>query len=412
MKRKHVRIAALLVALFGLGILPANALQDTQVKAIHSALTNIPALELAPKASSIVEKANAIDRNDVAVAVVRDVLSKKPLLASTIVDAVLQVAPEASGAVAEIASKLCPSQAEEIARIAAEYAPDQATQIAASVAKADPKSALKIVRRVVGVAPELTDRINEAVIGVVPSSKAEIENDPTLSLISSFAKNSRSSASQPVRKFIGKRPNRNPPTTPPTATVNIASQVRSQVAEDAVKAINASSASAKLDVGLQAKLITETIKTINAVVKPNSGFTKQEQENLITQTSTTVTKIVDQVAVASKGTPLTIEVINSKIDLAASSLTTVATVAKDTTLSAAEKNSISSFVTTQTTSLSTDTTANSDAKAIVAAIKTLVEEVKKVSEIAKTTDDPKAIQAQLDVSARDIGDTVKAYAKP
>jgi len=272
-----------LAALLGFGILPANALTESQTRAIRDAVVGVPALEQAPNAAKIVQKASETDREEVAVTVTRIILSKSPALASTLLEAIAEVAPETSAAVAALAAELCPAQAQEIALIAASYSPDHATRIATSVAKAAPKDAIRITRRIVGAVPELSDKITEAVIAAVPAAKTEIESDATLAMISSIAKNTGSSASVPVRKRVGGRPTLRPPPSPPKSTPPPAPAPRSQVFNDAVKSIENTATTAKLDTGSQASLITETVKAINAVAKPASNLTKQEQENLITQ---------------------------------------------------------------------------------------------------------------------------------
>lgn len=218
---------------------------ERRVAAIRKAVADVPVLELPTKAAKIVQQASEQERQKVAITVARIVLSKKPALASTLLEAIAEVAPESSATVAALAAELCPAQAQEIAQIAASYSPKDAPEIATNVAKAAPRDAIRIARRVVGAVPELSDKITEAVIAAVPTARQGIESDATLSLVSALARNTDSSVSVPVRKFIGKQPVPRPPRTSPQ-TQMVAPQPRSQVMADILETIEKTSVATKL----------------------------------------------------------------------------------------------------------------------------------------------------------------------
>ncbi|MBI4660627.1 MAG: hypothetical protein HY735_17460 [Verrucomicrobia bacterium] len=404
MKRNHLKLAALLAALLSFGIAPANALPEAKTKAIQQLMAEVPVLELVPKAADIVQKANDADRLEVAATVTRAILSTKPTLAASLVEAIAEVAPETSTVIATLAAELCPAQAQEIARIAASYAPEQASEIAVGVSKAAPNAALSVTRRVVGVVPEMSDKVTEAVMAGVPSSKPAIEGDATLAIVSSIARNTRSSASLPVRKFIRPIPIldfRLPPI--PTRTVSLFTRplALTRLTID----IEASSTRNRLPTRETAKLLSDSARLGNSIINATSGLTRQEQDDALNNIKNNVDKILS----TPTGGAITTTTLSS---LAATLLQASKTAYSDTSSTAAEKKAIDTFIQTQTVALTTNPTSAANPSALKAAIDSLVEEVKKVSEIAKTTDDPAKIQQQLDQSARQIGDTVKAYAAP
>lgn len=399
----------MLAAFLTFGILPANALTESQAKAIRKAMMGIPALEQAPKAAALVQKSNPKDREEVAVTVTRIILTKTPVLALTVVESIADVAPEVSAAVAAAAAELCPSQSEDIARVAASYAPDQAAEIARGVAKASPKDAINITRRVVGAVPEFSDKITEAVIAAVPAVKSQIEANATLSLASTIARHTGSSAKVPVRKFnVSKFKSRLAGLAPPGKTENVGAKERNKAAQDLVKAIEDEAKNNKLSATDIAGLLTESVNFVNSVLKPQNALDKQAQDSAFEGVKNAVVSIITTGGADAK----------SKSDVGASVLKTNTEINKDKDLSVDEKKSIADFVNKQlkdtvvTQVANSSSNANDKAKALTESIKSIVAEVKKVSDIAKTTSDPDLIKKQLDDSAKTIGDTVKAYAKP
>jgi hypothetical protein len=193
MKRNNVSLAVLLAALSCFGASSANALPQSQLVSIKQAVANAPVAELAAQAAQLVTQATKADREEVAVVVVREVVSRKPATAAAVVGAVSKVAPELSATVAAEAAKLSESQAPEIARAATTAAPAHAEKIAAAVAKVAPASSLKIARRAVATTPEQASKIVEAIIAAVPSSRASIASDTA---ITALARVSQSSASE------------------------------------------------------------------------------------------------------------------------------------------------------------------------------------------------------------------------
>jgi hypothetical protein len=217
MKRKHVTMAVLLAALSFVAAPSASAISRQDVQAIKEAVANVPAAEVAAKAAQIVRQANDADRQDVAVATVREVVTQRPATVLAVVAAVSKAAPSASAAVAAEAARIVTDKAPEIAQVAATNAPAQADQIAAAVAKVAPKSATDVTRSVASVVPDQTAKVVEKVVASVPAAQAGINQDATLTRLS------QSSAANPGGTgIITTRPGTisgtPPPNTPPTGT--------------------------------------------------------------------------------------------------------------------------------------------------------------------------------------------------
>jgi hypothetical protein len=180
MKRNQVTLAVLLAALSFVAAPSANALSRSQVVAIKKVVADVPAAEVAARAADLVSQADKTDRKDIALATVREIVSKRPSTLIAVVAAIAKAAPEVSVAVATEAAKLAGDQAAAIARAASSGNPAQAEKIASEVAKVAPSSATKITRAVAGVVPDQSVRIVETVVASVPAAQTEIANDPTI----------------------------------------------------------------------------------------------------------------------------------------------------------------------------------------------------------------------------------------
>jgi hypothetical protein len=187
MKLTNLTIVALLAAVTSLAG-PATKLSQEQVTAIEQAFVGIRAPELAARAADVVAKAPEGERNAVAVATVRVVVSKRPASAPAVVSAVAKIAPQASAELAAEAARIAPGQSAEIAKAAAASAPLHAEQIAVAVAKVAPRQqTVRVTRSVVSVVPEASVQVVESVSAAVPAAAAQIEKDPTITRIRTVA---------------------------------------------------------------------------------------------------------------------------------------------------------------------------------------------------------------------------------
>jgi hypothetical protein len=196
MKRNQVTLAVLLAALSFVAAPSASAISVPQVQAIKRLVVDVPPAEIAARAADVVRQAPKVDRKEVALATIREVVSTRPATVVAVVAAIAKAAPEVSVPVAAEAARLAADQASAIAKAAASGAPAQADQIAAAVAKAAPASAASVARAVAMVVPNQVVNISEAVVKSVPSVANEITSDPTIQRLT------RRSASGPVETGI------------------------------------------------------------------------------------------------------------------------------------------------------------------------------------------------------------------
>ncbi len=201
MKRNPVTLAVLLAALSFFAAPSASAISQQDIQAIKKEVASVPAAETAAKAAQIVSQAAQADRQDVALATIREIISNKPGTLLAVVAAIAKAAPETSAAVAAEAAKLVRDQSAEIAKAAASGAPDHAQEIAAAVAKASPNRATQVARSVSTSVPDQTSLIVEKVIASVPESRTSISKDATLTRLSQ-----RSSATTGGTGIITTRP--------------------------------------------------------------------------------------------------------------------------------------------------------------------------------------------------------------
>jgi len=184
MKRNQVILAVLLAALSFVAAPSASALSHSQALAIKKVVADVPAAEVAARAADLVSQADKSDRKDVALATVREIISKRPATLIAVVAAITKAAPDLSVAVASEAARLAGDQAAAIAKAASTGNPAQADRIAAEVSRIAPSSATKITRAVAAVVPDQTPRIIETVVASVPSAQTEIANDATIQRMS------------------------------------------------------------------------------------------------------------------------------------------------------------------------------------------------------------------------------------
>jgi hypothetical protein len=210
MKRNQVTLAVLLAALSLVAAPSAGAISVSQVQAIKRVVAEVAPAEIAAQAADLVSQASAVDRKDVALTTVREVVSKKPATVVAVVGAIAKAAPEVSVAVAEEAAKLVPDESAAIAKAAASSAPAHAQKIAAAVAKAVPASATMVARSVAVVVPDQVVHVSEAVVKSVPAVASEIASDPIMKRLT------QRSASSPVEiGIITTRPGTIRGTPPP-----------------------------------------------------------------------------------------------------------------------------------------------------------------------------------------------------
>ena len=184
MKRKQVTLAVLLAALSFFAAPSASAISQSQVLTIKKTVADVSAAELGARASDLVVQAGKSEKEEVAVATVREVASRRPATIVAVVGAMAKATPEVSVAIAAEAAKLVAERASEIAKAVAAAVPAQANQIAAAVAKVAPKSATKVTRAVASVVPDQTSSIVQNVVASVPSAKGEIQRDATITRLS------------------------------------------------------------------------------------------------------------------------------------------------------------------------------------------------------------------------------------
>ncbi len=176
---KHIQIKLVAVGLLAVIAFSAPAVQaltETDIANVKKAVANVPAPELAAKASDLVGKALAADREAVATTAVRAIVTKNAAVAASVVASIAATAPEVAPAAAATAAEIAPDQAEKIAKAAALAAPSAASKIAAAVAKTNARHAARIARAVMSALPKSAGKIADAVIAAVPSAKAQVES--------------------------------------------------------------------------------------------------------------------------------------------------------------------------------------------------------------------------------------------
>jgi len=138
-----ITMAALFVAL--LATVPAaQALSLAQAKQVQHFALSVPLPEMPAQAAAIVTKADKSDRAEVAVLVVKAIVSKHKAAAPLVVAAIAKAAPEVAGVAAAAAVQVDRTQAVAVADAAGMAAPWASADIAALVTKAAPEKAAAI----------------------------------------------------------------------------------------------------------------------------------------------------------------------------------------------------------------------------------------------------------------------------
>lgn len=195
MKRNQVTLAVLLAALSFFAAPSGNAaLPQSQISAIKKIVADVPAAELAMRASEMLSQANTLEKADVASTTIREVASRRPATILVVVGAMAKAAPELSPMIASEASRLVAEKAAEIAKVAAAAVPQQAGQIAAAVAKVAPKSATKVARAVAVTVPDQAPNIVNLVSRSVPASQPSLVQDSTLGKLTRMSEGAASSS--------------------------------------------------------------------------------------------------------------------------------------------------------------------------------------------------------------------------
>jgi hypothetical protein len=191
MKRTTLFLATFLAAVSFLGVSSAFGRVEDQIPAVRKAVAGVAAPEIVATAAKVLSQASFKERADVAVALVRVLVTQKPALAPVLVSALSKVAPEHSPTVASEAAKLSADQVGEIVKAAVTATPEQSDAIAAAVVAVVPEHAVQVARVAVSVSPTYADRVVERVISVAPASQRQIQADE---VVASARKGSRSSA--------------------------------------------------------------------------------------------------------------------------------------------------------------------------------------------------------------------------
>jgi hypothetical protein len=173
MKMKIVSVLSGVTLLAGLAMSPvANAENSPDVSKV---LAGSSALELSAKSASLVAKASASDKKDVAVSVVKTAVAMNPAAVAAVVSAVVRESQENAPVVAVTASKLQPKRIGQIAKAAAAAAPTQAARIVAALVREFPRNYGMIASAAAAGAPMAGREILAVVAESVPALQASIQ---------------------------------------------------------------------------------------------------------------------------------------------------------------------------------------------------------------------------------------------
>lgn len=131
--------------------------------------------ELPAKASALISQADAKNREQTTIAVVKAAIALDPASAPAIVAAIAQSTPEMASIAAATAVGLVPNQAEVIARAAALAAPDKAGQIVQAVCSVLPAEYKSVAEAVAEAVPYENKEILAGVANAIPTLKASID---------------------------------------------------------------------------------------------------------------------------------------------------------------------------------------------------------------------------------------------
>jgi hypothetical protein len=208
-------------------------------------LSTVSPAELPAKAAELVSQADAKNRVETTINVVKAAVGLNPAAAAAIVGTIALSTPEMASVAAATAVKLVPNQAIAIARAAAAAAPSQAGKIVEAVCRVVPSAYQEVANAVAGVAPGEGKAILAGVSAAIPVlqdpiNKVLISNNggnpsvsdvlgqvsttttmPTASLISPTTVTPLVSVAQPLVTFK--------PVKPPVSPVNYSSGSGGQV---------------------------------------------------------------------------------------------------------------------------------------------------------------------------------------
>lgn len=390
MKRNKLALIALLAALSSFGVSSVRALPESQANTIREKVANLPVLELAPTAARIVQQAPAKDREEVAVFVVRTVVTQKRAVARDVVVAIAKVAPEVTPSVAAEAAKLCPDQAVLIAKEAAAFAPAQAREIAASVARVSPGLATDVTKVVVAADPEQAPEIIEAVVVAVPTAKATVESDATLGVVRAVARHTRSNASAFRPRVVSRVP-RVVSLPPPTPTVPQV-QARSVALVNAINDIrNLEVIVPTVDKSQISSVVVDAVKAFDAVNR-NTALSKPEKDAILLATAGTVKTVV-----ADPDLPAA-----QKAEAAKAGANAIQVIVSDTKLTADVAKTFVEFVTQKVAQLATE--PNTKGLALGESIKAVAGEVQQVIKAVQTItpEQARAALAQVEQKVEEV----------
>ncbi len=134
----------LLAAIFVAAAVSANALTPAQVKTIDETISGAKLRNVSSVATELLTKANASDREDVVVQVIRATKSSKAGALIQTVKAISESNPELAPLAAATAADLQKSLSVKLAKVAIKAAPAYASEIVAEVSSVAPKYAAEV----------------------------------------------------------------------------------------------------------------------------------------------------------------------------------------------------------------------------------------------------------------------------
>lgn len=134
----------LLAAIFVAAAVSANALTPAQVKTIDETISGAKLRNVSSVATELLTKANASDREDVVVQVIRATKSSKAGALIQTVKAIAESNPELAPLAAATAADLQKSLSVKLAKVAIKAAPAYASEIVAEVSSVAPKYAAEV----------------------------------------------------------------------------------------------------------------------------------------------------------------------------------------------------------------------------------------------------------------------------
>ena len=182
MKTRIISLFASAALVAGLVVPPSVFAADSSD--VTKALSGSSSLELPAKAASLVSKASAADKKDVAVSVVKAAIGLKPAAAVAVVSAVVRDNPSTAPAVAVAAVTLQHKQIGLVVKAAVTAAPSEAGRIVAALIKEFPKDYSVIAIAAAEGAPSAGREILTIVANSVPALQPSIQE-----AISMFAAN-------------------------------------------------------------------------------------------------------------------------------------------------------------------------------------------------------------------------------